>query len=353
MAFAQPTTYGSLTDVPGVLVGHYHRNGRGWRTGATVAIFPSGATCGVDVRGGGPGTRETDLLRPENLVQEVHGICLSGGSAFGLASADGVMHWLEQRHIGYSVGTDAHQIVPIVPAAVIFDLGRGGSFGHRPTAEFGYTAAARARRRPPKVGAVGAGIGTISAGLQGGVGTASRVLASGVVVAALAVVNSVGAVLNLKSGMPWDPDGFALRRPVRTERLALGQILSPPTDSPQNGAPSTLNTTVGIVATSAVLTKAECLKIAGVAHDGLARAIRPAHTLFDGDTIFAVALGPHRLHAAGDSGLHERASRAAQLSEIAEVGAQCFATACTAAILAAESVGGPPTYRDICPSAFV
>ena len=183
-------------------------------------------------------------------------------------------------------------------------------------------------------------------------GTAGHVLASGVVVSALAVVNSVGTVFNPTSGLPWEPNGFKLRRPVRTERLALGQILHPPDDTPQSNVSRSLNTTIGIVATSAVLTKAECLKVAGVAHDGLARAIRPAHTLFDGDTIFALALGHDQLATTHESGLHQPASRAAQLSEIAEAGAQCFATACTAALLAARSVGGPPAYRDICPSAF-
>ena len=157
---------GSLTDVEGLSVGQYQRIGRGWRTGTTVVLAPAGATAGVDVRGGGPGTHETDLLRPENVVQQVHGICLTGGSAYGLAAATGVMQWLEARSIGFSVGPAAHQIVPIVPAAVIFDLGRGGNFAYRPDAEFGFRAANKARRSAEANGSVGGGTGAVAGGLH-------------------------------------------------------------------------------------------------------------------------------------------------------------------------------------------
>ena len=338
---------GSLTDVPGVLVGHYQRRGRGWRTGTTVILTPGGATCGVDVRGGGPGTRETDLLRPENLVTQVHGVCLTGGSAYGLGAADGVMRWLESQGIGYPVGTEAYEIVPIVPAVVIFDLGRGGSFANRPDHTFGFNAAHRARRSRFATGAVGAATGAIAGGLQGGLGTASQRLSSGVTVAAIAVVNSVGTVINPRTALPWELAGVQLRKPNRDDRRRLSDLAKPVHEP--------LNTTIGVVATTATLSKAECSKVAAVVHDGLSRAIRPAHTLFDGDTIFALATGQADLiETAAEEGFTSRSSRAAQLSEIAEAGAACFARACTQAIVFAQSSkDGLPAYRDLCPSAFV
>ncbi|CAB4898156.1 unannotated protein [freshwater metagenome] len=339
---------GSLTDVPGIAVGHYQRNGRGWRTGTTAIIAPAGATAGVDVRGGGPGTRETDLLRPENLVQQVHGICLTGGSAYGLAAANGVMHWLESRSIGFSVGTQAHQIVPIVPAAVIFDLGRGGDFTRRPDDEFGRRAASRARRAPEANGAVGAGLGAIAGGLQGGVGSASVRLDSGVVVAALAVVNAAGSLIDPSTGLPWEHAAHRLRRPTSSERAALRSVY-PPTPP---ATPSSLNTTIGVIATTARLSKAECTRVAGVAHDGMARAIRPVHSMFDGDTVFALATGFDELPAAASTGFRTEGSRPAVLNRILDAAALCFAAACTQALLSADSVGGPPSYRDLCPSLF-
>ena len=169
---------GSITDVAGIQVGHHQRIGRGWQTGTTVVHAPGGATPGVSVRGGGPGTRETDALRPENLVQTIHAICLTGGSAFGLAAADGVVAWLEERSLGFPVGDpdDPEGVVPVVPAAVIFDLGRAGRFDRRPTADFGRRAIAASRVRQRSWGAVGAGAGARAGGLQGGVGTASTTI---------------------------------------------------------------------------------------------------------------------------------------------------------------------------------
>jgi L-aminopeptidase/D-esterase-like protein len=344
---SRPLIAGSVTDVDGVLVGHHQRTGRGWRTGTTVILFPQGATCGVDVRGGGPGTRETDLLRPENLVEQVHGICLSGGSAYGLAAADGVMRFLEEQGVGFPVGPEPEQIVPIVPAAVIFDLGRGGRFANRPTADFGYAAASKAKPRHPAIGSVGAGTGARAGGLQGGVGSASCTLANGVTVSAIAVVNAVGSVINPRTALPWDVAGFKLAKPNRDERNQLALLTRPDTTQP---AP--LNTTIGVVVTDAALTKAECYKVASVAHDGLARSIRPAHTLFDGDTIFAAATGSRHLSEDATSTFHSRSSRAAQLSELAEAGAECFAAACVGAILSAESRDSSIAFRDVCPSAF-
>ena len=332
---------GSITDVDGLLVGHATSTARGWRTGTTVVLAPAGATAGVDVRGGGPGTHEIDLLRPENLVQQVHAICLTGGSAYGLASATGVMQVLEQRRIGFPVGVDGTDVVPIVPAAVIYDLGRGGVFANRPDASFGARATRAAKRTRPGVGAVGAGTGAVAGGLQGGVGTASITLADGIVVAALAVVNAAGSVIDPETGLPWELDGRTLRRPTRTELSALRAALTP--------RATPLNTTIGVVATSAALTKAECTKFASVAHDGMARAVRPAHSMFDGDTVFALATGAP---APTDPTVGSR-ERAIALNRILEAGAQCFAAACTAAVVEARNHrNGPPAYRDLCPSVF-
>jgi L-aminopeptidase/D-esterase-like protein len=333
---------GNLTDVDGLLVGHTRRVGRGWRTGTTVVVAPTAAVGGVDVRGGGPGTHETDLLRPENLVERIHAVCLTGGSAFGLAATTGVMAELEARGIGFPVGRPgAETVVPIVPAAVIFDLGRAGDPTHRPDASFGARATRDARRlrAGSGSGAVGAGTGAMAGGLQGGIGQASVRLADGTVVAALAVVNSLGSVIDPSTGLPWEHRGLGVSRPGRAELAALRSHLDatrPP-----------LNTVIGVVATDDELTKAECTRFAGVAHDGLARAVRPAHTLFDGDTIFALATGRHPGPAT------EGRTRALRLSRMFEAGAECFALACTRAVLETRSLaGGPPAYRELCPSVF-
>ncbi len=338
-------TGGSLTDVAGIAVGHHQRCGRGWRTGTTVIVCPAGTTAGVDVRGGGPGTRETDLLAPENMIQHVHAICLTGGSAFGLAAADGVMHFLEAKRVGFPVGPSPEAVVPIVPSAVIFDLGRGGQFANRPTADFGRRAAEAARPRPEPNGSVGAGAGAIAGGLQGGVGSVSTKLPSGIVVAALAIVNAAGTLIDPTTGLPWESAAHRLRRPSVTERAAVRAVWPP-------AGPPPLNTTIGVVATTARLTKAECTKVAGVAHDGMARAIRPVHSMFDGDTVFALSTGLDDLPAPSDLGLRTAGSRPGELNSILDAAAQCFAAACTQALLAATSIGGPPSYRDLCPSSF-
>ncbi len=332
---------GCLTDVPGVRVGHASRVSRGWSTGTTVVLLPPGTVGGVDVRGGGPGTRETDLLHPTATVSEVHAICLTGGSAYGLAAATGVMTYLEGRRVGFRVGPGEHEVVPIVPAAVIFDLGRGGRFDNRPDADFGRRAATAARAQPAANGAVGAGTGARAHGLQGGVGSASRLVANetwadGIVVAALAVVNSSGSVIDGDTGLPWMAGDQRLRRPNAADRGILQAHL--------DSATPALNTTIGVVATTAHLTKAECARVATVAHDGLARAIRPVHSMLDGDTIFAVATGRDELPV-------DR-SRNTMLNAILAAAADCFAVACTNAVVAAESTGSSLAYRDLCPSAF-
>ena len=335
---------GHITDVPRLLLGHYQRRSRGWRTGTTVLRIDGGATASCDVRGGGPGTRETDLLDPTAMIDRVHAICLSGGSAYGLAAADGVMRWHEERRLGFPVGPEPDRVVPIVPSAVIFDLGRGGSFTNRPGGDFGYRACGAARGGPVAMGAVGAGTGAVAGGLQGGVGTASTTLPIGMIVGAIAVVNAAGSVVSTDTGLPRFHEGIDLRRPSAGERQALIEAATPPT------AP--LNTTIGVVATTAALSKAECRKMASVAHDGLARAIRPVHSMFDGDTIFAVATGQDPIEATDETGLRRADTRPGMINSLLAAAADCFALACTRAVIDTTSIGGPPSYRDLCPSAF-
>ena len=348
----ESTPVGSITDVAGIRVGHHQRNGRGWQTGTTVVHTPGGATPGVSVRGGGPGTRETDALNPHNLVQEIHAVCLTGGSAFGLSAADGAVAWLEERSLGFPVGPadDLQGVVPVVPAAVIFDLGRAGRFDHRPDATFGRRAIAAARVRQHAWGSVGAGTGARAGGLQGGVGTASTTVvmpesiaptAMTVQVGALAVVNSNGSVIDPATGLPFERARFALRRPTTADRRRLVTELS--------GQAASLNTTIGVVATSAALSKAEVSKMADVAHDGLARAIRPAHSMFDGDTIFGLATGEHDLGSL-PAAMRSTASRQSAFNLILRAAATTFAAACTHAVVAATTRGDAPAYADLCPS---
>jgi len=352
--------FGSITDVDGIRVGHHQRVGRGWQTGTTVVFAPDGATPGVDVRGGGPGTRETDALAPHNLIEQIHAICLTGGSAYGLAAADGVMAWLEERALGFTVGPPGSgpaNVVPIVPAAVIFDLGRGGNFGHRPDAGFGRRAVANARRAQARWGSVGAGAGAAAGGLQGGVGTASTTVqlprpdgqpphesrTVDVVVGALAVVNANGSPIDRRTGLPWESPGLA--RPSAVERRGLLEVLDA-------ARPPRLNTTIGVVATSARLTKAEVGKVASVAHDGLARAVRPAHSMVDGDTIFGLATGDVDLTSA-PSRLQGAGTRNAELNLLLAAAADVFAAACTHAVLSATSIGERSSYLDLCPTVRV
>jgi L-aminopeptidase/D-esterase-like protein len=276
---------GAITDVAGIEVGHFTDTRR--PTGCSVVIARAGAVAGVDVRGAAPGTRETDLLAPANLVQQVHAITLSGGSAWGLDAASGVMRWLEENNIGLSTG---YGLVPIVPAAVVFDLGVGDA-RIRPDAQAGYQACVAARGTPPAQGNVGAGTGALVGKLlgmpramKGGVGTAS-VSASGFTVGALIVCNAVGDVVDPATGRgiagARTPDGTALLG--TRDALLQGQL-------PHKLLAGT-NTTIGVIATDAVLTKPQAQRLAQVAHDGLARAINPVHTMLDGDTLFALGTG--------------------------------------------------------------
>jgi L-aminopeptidase/D-esterase-like protein len=284
---------GAITDVPGIEVGHFSDPRR--PTGCTVILAREGAVAGVDVRGAAPGTRETDLLAPGNFVQQVHAVMLAGGSAWGLAAAEGAMRWLEERGIGLDVrfGT-----LPIVPAAVLFDLPVGDP-RIRPDATSGYAACEAASTAPPAEGNVGAGSGAlvgklfgVHRAMKGGIGTAS-VTVNGVTVGALIACNALGDVL--------DPDTAQVVAGARTEdgralldtRRALlrGELPKP--------LLAGTNTTLGVIATDAVLTKVQANRLASVAHDGLARAINPVHTMSDGDTLFALATG--RVALEGDA----------------------------------------------------
>jgi L-aminopeptidase/D-esterase-like protein len=324
-----------LTAVEGVKVGHHTLAER--PTGCTVILTEGGATAGVDVRGGAPGTRETDLLDPSNSVQQVHAIVLSGGSAFGLDTASGVMRYLEEKGIGYDTRVAR---VPIVPAAILFDLGFGGKPGVRPGPDCGHQAAKAATGGPVAEGNVGAGAGATVGKMGGpersmkaGIGTASITLPDGLTVAAIVAVNAVGDVIDPATGQVVagvrTADGKALadvRKLVR--KGELGARLRTPRAAE--------NTTIGVVATNAVLTKAQARKVAQMAHDGFARALSPAHTPADGDTVFALATGAR----AGE----------ANVSLIGALAAEVMADAIVRAARQAEGLLGVPAARDLAPA---
>jgi L-aminopeptidase/D-esterase-like protein len=315
---------GSITDVTGIRVGHTQKIGSsgssdggtsdgGWLTGVTVVLPPPGTVGSVDVRGGGPGTHETDSLDPTTLSQRVDAVVLTGGSAYGLVSAHGAKRWCEEDGRGLPVPGG---LVPIVPAAAIFDLGRGGDFTARPDEEMGYTAAAAAAAQKDghdvERGNVGAGTGAVLGRGQykGGVGTASVTLDNGVVIGAIAVVNAVGL-----------PFGTS------PERAEAGHTTDP--------AAPPLNTTLVVVATNAVLSKAECKRTASACHAGLARALNPSHTLADGDTVFALATGAVELDRSTD------AARTFSLITLQSAAADVVTEAILDGVSRAESVTTP------------
>jgi L-aminopeptidase/D-esterase-like protein len=336
----------AITDVAGILVGQHHRldpdaaMGAGWASGVTVVLAPPGTVAAVDVRGGAPGTRETDLLDPANSVRYIDAVLLAGGSAFGLAAADGVMRWLEEHERGVAM---TGGVVPIVPGAVIFDL-EVGAWSNRPTADFGY-AACQTAGAEVAVGTVGAGVGACAGVLKGGVGTASTTLPSGVTVGALVVVNSAGNVVDQGTGLPWLSylvDDFGLASAPDTELAALAELESPL---------SSLNTTIAVVATDAALSPAACRQVASTAHDGLARSIRPAHTPVDGDTVFALATGAIEVPPPAD--VPAAFSPETPLAtEVGSAAADCLAQAVVGAVIAADAVAGIPSYRGLLPGAF-
>ena len=342
----RPGLHNAITDVPGVLVGHHHRTEDGWASGTTVVFVPDMAVGAVDIRGGAPGTRDTDLLEPSTLVQRVNAICLSGGSAFGLAAADGVMRWLGERNHGLPVGAKPHEVVPIVPSAVVFDLPRG-DWGNRPTADFGYAACEAAADGPVAQGCVGAGAGAKLGRLKGGVGTASTVLPDpdgDIVVGALVVANAAGNAVDHDTGRPYAADlelagEFGVTWPDRPAAIGV-----PPREAP-------LNTTIGVVAINVDLTKAEARRLAMAGQNGLVRAVRPAHTMYDGDSVFALATGQRPL-AVGTRSLADP-GRAIQLDRCAAAAADVFSRAMVHALLAAHGMAGLPAYRDVWPLSHV
>ena len=309
---------GSITRVAGIEVGHFTDTRR--PTGCTVVMAREGAVAGVDVRGAAPGTRETDLLHPSNLVDKVHAIMLAGGSAWGLEAATGAVRWLEERGVGLD---EAVGRLPIVPAAVLFDL-LVGDMRIRPDAAAGYAACAAASSADPAEGNVGAGAGAvvgkvfgIQHAMKGGVGTAS-VTVDGVTVGALIACNALGDVIDpdtaqVMAGARTD-DGRALRDTRRA--LLRGQ--------PPQPLLAGTNTTIGVVATDAILTKAQAHRLAIAAHDGLARSINPVHTMSDGDTLFSLGTG--------------RAGKSLGMMVLATMAAEATARATVRAVQAARSV---------------
>jgi len=326
---AQQPDAGSITDIEGVKVGHFTESRR--PTGCTVLLFgEKGAVAGVDVRGGAPGTRETDLLNPVNTVQDVFAILLAGGSAFGLDAASGVMRYLDERRIGYNVG---NVVVPIVPAAILYDLEIGDAKVH-PSAESGYKACQAAGSEHVSEGNVGAGAGAtvgkmfgMKQAMKSGLGSASlKVGNTGIVVGALVAVNAVGDVVDPRSGKiiagARKPDGSGFIDSMA--RIREGQEVVGGTAA---------NTSIGVVATNVALDKAQATKVAQMAHDGLARTIYPVHTPSDGDTIFAVATGA----------IATRANPGA----IGALAADVMAQAVLRAVMSARGIPGLPGYADV------
>jgi L-aminopeptidase/D-esterase-like protein len=318
----------SITDIPGVRVGHQTLTAR--PTGCTVVLVDGGAVGGVDVRGGAPGTRETDLLSPQNTVSVVHAIVLSGGSAFGLESATGVMRYLEERGIGFQTSAGP---VPIVPAAILFDLGVGGRPDVRPDAACGYAAAARATSTRVEEGSIGAGAGATvgklagaERAMKGGIGTAALRTEDGLVVGALMAVNASGTVVDPRTGQP-----------VAGVRGADGRSLEDPFALVRRGLPAAMpgreDTTIGVVVTNARLTKAQARKVAEMAHAGLARTIVPAHTPADGDVVFALATGA--------------LDRDVPVGTIGALAAEATSDAILRAVRLATGVPGFPAVRDL------
>ncbi|MES3001428.1 MAG: P1 family peptidase [Pseudomonadota bacterium] len=322
---------GAITDVAGIEVGHFTDPRR--PTGCSVVIARDGAVAGVDVRGAAPGTRETDLLAPTNLVERVHGILLSGGSAFGLAAADGVVRWLEEQGVGMPVGKAR---LPLVPGAVLFDLMVGDS-SIRPDAQAGYAACAAASTQPPAEGNVGAGAGAavgkifgIARAMKGGIGTASITI-DGVTVGALIACNALGDVIDPDTTHPIagarTEDGKSM---IDTRRALLRGV---PPKPPMAGT----NTTIGVIATDAVLTKAQASRLATVSHDGLARSINPVHTMSDGDALFTLATG--------------RAGKTPGMMVLSTMAAEVVAMAVARAVRAAEGITAGdlhlPAARDL------
>ncbi len=320
--------HGAITDVAGVEVGHSSDREHG--SGCTVVLCRGGAVGGVDVRGSAPGTRETDLLRPTNSLSDVHAIVLGGGSAFGLDSASGAVRFLAERNIGFQAGSVT---IPIVPGAILFDLGIA-RHGVYPQADDGYTACVNASDGVVDEGSVGAGTGATVAktlglerAVKGGIGTASLDLGGGITVGAIMAVNAVGGV--------YDPDTGGLVVGPRNNRGGMDDLMKGLLSDDGAPVPPAFgsNTTIGVVATNAALTKEEANKLASVAHDGLALAVRPAHTMLDGDTIFAIATSA-------------KAGRPDML-RLCAAAVVCVGRAILSGVRCASGLDGIPSIRDL------
>lgn len=324
----------TITDVPGIQVGHETRLGNGYRTGTTVILTLRGATTGFSQMGGAPGTKETRLLEPGGLVTEVHAVVLSGGSAYGLDTTSGVMRWLEERGIGYPV---RQGVVPIVPGAILFDLGRGGDFGARPDAEFGYRAAEAASSAPVAMGHVGAGTGA-----NRGLGSASVKLGNGYTVGAIVGLNPAGSPVNPQTCLPYGVflelgNEFNLVQPNPAECSArrndgAGQ------ERTQNPP---FNTTIAVVATDAPLNQTQAQRMAMIANSGLARSIKPVHNLGDGDLVFGMATSTPPSNDLSNQ----------ELNAIYNAAADALGRAVVHALLQSESIGNSLSYCDQYPSA--
>jgi L-aminopeptidase/D-esterase-like protein len=328
-----------LTEVAGIRVGHHTMEGR--PTGCTVVLVDGeGAVGGVSQRGGAPGTRETDLLDPLNLVDRVNAIVLAGGSAFGLDAAQGVVRYLEERNIGYKTSAG---VVPIVPAAILYDLGFGGSEKIRPNADCGYKAAAAANDGVVREGNVGAGAGATvgkmgglaehpgypggkRSPMKGGIGSAAITLSNGLAVGAIVAVNAVGDIID-----PWSGQVVAGARNPDGTLADVRRLLATGAIAPQSRPGE--NTTIGLVATNARLTKEQANRVALMADDGLARAINPSHTVGDGDTVFALATG--------------RWTGEVNLTVLGALAAHTMSEAIVRAVAKADSLGGVSSAREV------
>jgi L-aminopeptidase/D-esterase-like protein len=325
-AIAQAPANATLTAVPGIKVGHHTLTER--PTGCTVVLIESGATAGVDVRGAAPATRDTDLLSPSKMVEQIFGVALSGGSLFGLSAVDGVLRHLEAKNIGIVYG---NRHIPIVPGASIFDLGVGDA-SVRPTADCGYRAAQAATDAPVKEGSIGAGAGAtlgkiagMARAMKSGVGSAAITMPDGLIVAALVVANPLGDVIDPSTGKivagvrNASGSGFADARQIVRAGTPRGRLGD--------------NSTIGVIATNAKLTKAQASYLAQMTDDGYARAIWPIHTMVDGDTVFAIATGSK--------------PGAPDMIAIGSLAADVMATAVLRAATQATGLPNLPAVRDL------
>ncbi|MGC4893108.1 P1 family peptidase [Micromonospora sp. DT31] len=337
-AAGAPGTHNAITDVPGIQVGQVQSDTAPYLTGTSVVYMPTMSVASVDQRGGAPATKETDLLSPLNSNPGVNAIQLGGSSMYGLSATNGIIRWLEDR--GEGVGVGAGGVAPIVPAADIFDLGRGGDPKARTSAEWGYLAAQATSDGPVRQGGVGGGTGARGGGLRGGVGTASVHLGDGIYVGAMVIVNPAGSPVD-----PADCTLYGTKFGIGDEFAGYKAPKKKECNPPSTPAQQPANTTIAVVATNAPLEKAAAQRMSGNAHDGMARAISPIHTLGDGDTVFAVSTGKGEALQINDP------ADTRQLNAIFNAGASTLARAIAKAVLSSESIGNTSSYCDRYPSA--